>query len=127
MKQRTFVELLLVSVREEISSHYGLGLPAMKLSRLVFKTILIKFSADIFLCIIVSRFIYPDKGVNLVQCFLCKSLAAILPYGIHHYIWFVLLPSLGSAFVSFFIIVIPLFSSKAQIAIPKSSLWKRTI
>ena len=91
MKQRTFVELLLVSVREEISSHYGLGLPAMKLSRLVFKTIIIKFSADIFLCIIVSRFIYPDKGVNLVQCFLCKSLAAILPYGIHHYIWFVLL------------------------------------
>jgi len=32
MKQRTFVELLLVSMREEISSHYGLGLPAMKLS-----------------------------------------------------------------------------------------------
>jgi hypothetical protein len=26
------VELLLVSMREEISSHYGLGLPAMKLS-----------------------------------------------------------------------------------------------
>jgi hypothetical protein len=50
--------------------HYGLGLPAMKLSRLVFKAILIIFSADIFLCIIVSRFIYPDKGVNLVQCFL---------------------------------------------------------
>ena len=40
MKLRTSVELLLAPVREEISSHYGLRLPAMKLSRLVLKVAL---------------------------------------------------------------------------------------